>query len=171
MLSSKSREMLCFICHITLGFFFFFGVDISVAVVSVHCFQQAHSWNEPVISVQPVPPRLAALPTWHKWQSPVHHPSLTSYHGSACSVSSHMQPKMYGTRVLRNTRPGRAADVKPLQLVTMAVGSPRDTCYKEPGRLRRKAALLKFLDLFLLKAPRHNRSPEFPPRDTTLSQA
>lgn len=101
----------------------------------------------------------------------VHHPSLTSCHGSACSVSSPVQPQMSGTRALRNTRPGRAVDVKPLQLVTVAVGSPRDTCYKEPGRQRRKAALLKFLDLFLPKSPRHNRSPEFFSRDTTLSQA
>lgn len=101
----------------------------------------------------------------------VHHPSLTSCHGSACSVSSPVQLKMSGTRALRNTRLGRAVDVKLLQGVTVAVGSPRDTCYKEPGRQRRKAALLKFLDLFLPKSPRHNRSPEFLSRDTTLSQA
>lgn len=150
--------------------FFLFGVDM----ISVHCFQQALSWNEPVIGVQPVPPRLAALPSGITGRVPstsAHCPSLTSYHGSACSLSSHVQPKMSGTRARRNTRPGRATDMKPLKLVTVAVGSPRDTCYKEPGRQRRKAALLKFLNLFLLKTPRHNRSPEFPSRETTLSQA
>lgn len=71
--------MLGSICHITLSFFFLFGVDISVAMISVHCFQQAHIWNELVVSVQPVLPRLAALPTWQKWQSPqqLHAPSIS----------------------------------------------------------------------------------------------
>lgn len=63
-----------------VGFFFLFGVDVSVTVISVRCFQQARSWNEPVISAQPVPPSTAAVPTWREWQSPQHRHALSVSH-------------------------------------------------------------------------------------------
>lgn len=169
-----SQEKLCALSAIWLWDFFLFGVDISVAGFQSTVSSKHSAGMNLLLVLSLCHPGWLPCPRGISGRVPstsVHHPSLTSCHGSACSLSSHVQPKMSGTRALRNTRPGRAADVKPLKLVTVAVGSPGDTCYNEPGKQRRKAALLKFLDLFLLKTPRHNRSPAFPSRDSTLSQA
>jgi len=160
--------MLCLICHITLGWFFLlFGVDTSVAVISARCFLQACSWSKPVISVQPVPPSMAASPMWRRWQRPQHR-HVVPWTCLFCLRPCAARSAWHGSGGKHQARQSCRYQPPPTHLG--ASRQPWDTCYAKPGRGRRKAALLEFLVLFPPKSPMH-RSREFPSRDTALSPA
>ena len=172
--SSKSRERLCLICHITLGFFFLFGVDVSVTMISVCCFQQTCSWNESVISVQPMPPSTAALPAWSKWQSPqhCHTPSI-----------SHIMPWMclFCLRPCAAISPRHRSGGK-YQARQTCRCEPPPTCLSGSGqpwghllckawKTEKKSSIAGIPCPFSAKITHAGRSREFPSRDATLSQA